>query len=89
MFESINIHEPDPTPLESEELSQLSEDILDSLSIDDISILDKESARFEGLKEYGKQNFSQKFPQTLGTSFLNLSKTLEEKSRKTPNHALN
>lgn len=70
VIESISINEPDPISLESEELSQLSEDILDNLSIDDISILDKESARFEGLKEYAKQNFSQKIlPNTEDLSY--------------------
>lgn len=59
VIESISIHEPDPNSQNNEEPSEPIEDILENLSIDSISIIDKESVRFEGLKEYATQDFSQ------------------------------
>jgi glutathione peroxidase-family protein len=61
VFEVISILESDPS--HSEEPGQASppEDILESLTIDSDSIIDKEEARFEGFEEYANKSFDKDF----------------------------
>ena len=57
VFEVVDLHENDPVLIEDMGHSAPPEDILDNISVNSDSILDKEQARFQGFREYANKTF--------------------------------
>lgn len=57
ILETVSIIEKDPITLDDQAVENPPNDYLDNLSVDSDSIIDKESARFEGIEEYVNRNF--------------------------------
>lgn len=61
VLETIGIDEETPEIDEPHDLDNSIEDFLDNISINSDSIIDKDSARFEGIQDYAKKKFSKEF----------------------------